>query len=144
MTRVLPVGVEVFVKQAVSFTEGPVGRQLYRMSMPMVWGLLATMSFNAVDTYFVAQLSESDLAAMSFTFPVVMVVTSLAIGLGAGTSSVMARLLGQGRSDYAKRLAADSLVLSSLLSLLIVVIGLLTIEPLFLLLGASPELIPVI
>ena len=132
------------MKQAVSFTEGPVGRQLYRMSMPMVWGLLATMSFNAVDTYFVAQLSENDLAAMSFTFPVVMVVTSLAIGLGAGTSSVMARLLGQGRTDYAKRLAADSLVLSSLLSLLIVVVGLLTIEPLFLLLGASPELIPVI
>lgn len=132
------------MKQSVSFTEGPVGRQLYLMSIPMVWGLLATMSFNAVDTYFVAQLSETDLAAMSFTFPVVMVVTSLAIGLGAGTSSVMARLMGQGRSDYAKRLAADSLSLSLLLSLLVVAIGIVTIEPLFLLLGASPDLIPVI
>lgn len=132
------------MKQAVSFTEGPVGRQLYLMSIPMVWGLLATMSFNAVDTYFVAQLSETDLAAMSFTFPVVMVVTSLAIGLGAGTSSVMARLMGQGRSDYARRLAADSLSLSLLLSLLVVAIGIVTIEPLFLLLGASPDLIPVI
>ncbi|GAA5315650.1 MAG: MATE family efflux transporter [Candidatus Pelagadaptatus aseana] len=130
------------VKQAVSFTQDPVGHLLYRMSLPMVWGLLATMSFNAVDTYFVAQLGEESLAAMSFTFPVVMVVTSMAIGLGAGTSSVIARLLGQQRTDYARRLAADSLLLSTLLSIVMVVIGLLTIEPLFLLLGASPELIP--
>ncbi len=132
------------MKQAVSFTEDPVGPLLYRMSLPMVWGLLATMSFNAIDTYFVAQLGEAELAAMSFTFPVVMVVTSMAIGLSAGTSSVIARLLGQKKEQEAKQTGSDSLLLSFVLSILVAIIGLLTIEPLFLLLGASRELLPLI
>lgn len=114
------------------------------MTIPMVWGLLATMSFNAVDTYFVAQLGADQLAAMSFTFPVVMVVTSMAIGLGAGTSSVMARLLGEKKFDGARQLAGDTLLLAILLSLLVTLCGLLTIEPLFLLLGAEPRLLPLI
>lgn len=132
------------MKQAVSFTEGPVGRQLYRMAMPMVWGLLATMSFNAVDTFFVAQLGGDQLAAMSFTFPVVMVVASMAIGLGAGTSSVIARLLGQGQKSEAKQLASDTLLMSLGLSAVMMTLGWLTIEPLFLLLGAEPHLLPLI
>ena len=110
----------------------------------MVWGLLATMSFSAVDTYFVAQLGGDQLAAMSFTFPVIMIVTSMAIGLGAGTSSVMARLLGQKQVESAKQLAGDTLLLSLLLALLVAVVGLLTIEPLFTLLGAEPQLLPYI
>ncbi|MBR9908931.1 MAG: MATE family efflux transporter [Gammaproteobacteria bacterium] len=131
-------------KPAVSFTQGDPGWVLYHMSLPMVWGLLATMSFNAVDTYFVAQLGSAQLAAMSFTFPVVMVVTSLAIGLGAGTSSVIARLLGEERVADARQVAADSLLLALALSVVMMVLGLLTIEPLFTLLGAEPALLPLI
>ena len=132
------------MKQSISFTDGPPAGILYRMALPMVWGLLATMSFNAVDTYFVAQLGADQLAAMSFTFPIVMVVTSLAIGLGAGMSSVMARLIGQQQHQQAKQMAGDAVVLSAIISLVVLIIGLLTIEPLFLLLGAEPELIPLI
>lgn len=132
------------MKQAVSFTEGHVGRQLYRMAIPMVWGLLATMSFNAVDTFFVAQLGADMLAAMSFTFPVVMVFTSMAIGLGAGTSSVVARLVGQGKIAQAKQTAGDTLLLAFVLSLVMMALGMLVMEPLFLLLGAEPALIPII
>lgn len=132
------------MKQAVSFTNDPVGPLLYRMSLPMVWGLLATMSFHAIDTYFVAQLGEAQLAAISFTFPVVMVVTSMAIGLSAGTSSVIARLLGKQEIILAKQTGSDSLLLTLALSLLVVALGLLTIDPLFLLLGAPPELLPLI
>lgn len=112
------------------------------MSMPMVWGLLATMSFNAVDTYFVSLLGDDALAAMGFTFPVVMIVTSLAIGLGAGVSSVVARSLGAGDSGQAKQLAGDALVLALLLSLVVTLLGLLSMEPLFLLLGAPKALLP--
>ncbi len=131
-------------RQAVSFTEGEVGLQLYRMSLPMVWGLLATMSFNAVDTFFVAQLGSDPLAAMSFTFPVVMVVTSLGIGLGAGTSSVIARLLGRGCDEDAHRVATDTLLLSALLALAVMVIGWVAMDTVFRLLGADANLLPLI
>lgn len=131
-------------KLQATLTDGSVGRHLYEMTMPMVWGLLATMSFNVVDTFFVAQLGDKELAAMGFTFPVVMVLTSIAIGLGAGTSSAVARAIGAGDQAHTKRLATDGMGLTVILSILSCLLGWLTIDPLFTLLGASQELLPFI
>ena len=111
------------VKHQVAFTEGPVGRQLSALTLPMVWAILALMSFNAADTFFVAQLGDDPLAAMSFTFPVAMAMTSVAIGLGAGMSTGIARALGAGEHAKAQRLATDGLSLTLLLAVLISVIG---------------------
>src|SRR5690606_40139326 len=50
-----------------TLTEGNVARQLRVMAVPMVWGLMATMSLNLVDTFFIARLGRAPLAALSFT-----------------------------------------------------------------------------
>ncbi len=125
-------------------TEGSVSRHLFKLTLPMAWGILAIMAFNATDTWFVAQLGTRELAAMSFTFPVVMVLISLGIGLMAGTSSVLARAIGQRDHGRVRRITTDALVLSALLSLVVTSVGLLTFEPLFRLLGASEALLPLI
>lgn len=124
--------------------EGRVSHQLRVMAAPMVWGLLATMSLNLVDTFFIAQLGRAPLAALSFTFPVITVLTSLAIGLGAGTSSAVARAIGEGDSSKARRLATDAMSLTLIISVSVCVFGWLTLEPIFFALGATPELIPLI
>ncbi len=129
---------------SATLIDGRVAQQLRTLALPMVWGLLATMSFNVVDTFFVAQLGSEYLAAMSFTFPVVMVLTSLGIGLSAGTSSVVARQIGEGNAQQARRLATDSVTFTLLISFSVSLVGWLTIEPLFTLLGATPELLPLI
>ena len=77
---------------------------------------------------------------MSFTFPVIMVLISLGIGLMAGTSSVLARAIGEGDRRRVRRLTTDALTLSLLLSLVLTGIGLLTMKPLFRLLGAPEDL----
>ena len=110
----------------------------------MIWGILAMMTFNAADTWFVAQLGTAELAAMSFTFPVVMVLTSLGIGLMAGTSSVLARVIGEGRADDARRLTTDAVVLALLVSLLLAAAGIASHDALFRLLGASDEVLPLV
>lgn len=127
-----------------TLTQGSVSRHLRSMAVPMVWGLLATMSFNAVDTLFVAQLGDDQLAAMSFTFPVVMVLTSIAIGLGAGTSSAVSRAVGSGDQHKARRMATDAISLTTIISITVSTIGWFTIEPLFRLLGATSELLPLV
>jgi len=127
-----------------SLLEGSVAGHLQRLALPMVWGILATMSFNVVDTYFVAQLGSAPLAAMSFTFPVVMVINSFAIGLGAGTSSAVARAYGAGDLARVRRLVTDASLLSLLVAVVVSAIGLATIGPLFKLLGAAPEMLPLI
>lgn len=83
--------------------EGKVSTQLKSLALPLVWGLMATMSLNAVEALFIAHLGREELAAYSFTFPVILVLTSLAIGLGAGTSSAVSRAIGEGDPD--KRVA---------------------------------------
>jgi putative MATE family efflux protein len=105
----------------------------------MVFGIIAVISVSLIDTYYVGQLGTQELTALSFTFPVTLTVSSLAIGLGAGASSVVSRAVGAGARDDAKRLATDSLVLALILVAAVAIIGFFLINPLFTLLGATGE-----
>ena len=125
-------------------TEGPVGKVLVKLTIPMIFGMVGIVAFHLVDAFFVGQLGAPELAALSFTFPVVMVIGSIALGLGAGASAVISRAIGEGDSERVKRLTTDSLVLSVLIVVAIVILGFLTLDPLFRLLGATPELLPLI
>ncbi|NIM93781.1 MAG: MATE family efflux transporter [Anaerolineales bacterium] len=110
----------------------------------MVLGMLGMTAFNLADTYFIGQLGTQELAAMSFTFPVVMIIGSLSQGLGVGASAVISRAIGEGNKQKIQRLTTHSLLLSVLIVGVFVVAGLLTIEPVFRLLGASDEILPFI
>ena len=79
---------------------------------------------------------------MSFTFPVVMTLGSLAFGLGVGASSVIARAIGEGDMRRVQRFTTNSLTLALTAVILFVALGLLTIDPLFQALGAKPEIMP--
>src|ERR1700749_4083850 len=78
----------------ISLAEGSIGRDFCRMTLPVGCGLLATMGAQLIVTAFVGSLGVAPLAAISFTFPVVMIVVNMGIGLAAGTSAVVARDLG--------------------------------------------------
>ncbi len=127
-----------------SLTEGPVGRRLIRLTIPMIWGILTTMLFSVVDTYFIGRLGPTPLAAIGFTFPVVFLVTGTAMGMGIGMSSVVSRAVGEGRHRNVAELTSRGLLLTALIVLGFVTAGLVLHDTLFRLLGASEELIPLI
>ncbi len=110
----------------------------------MILGILGIHAFNLVDTFFVGRLGTRELAAMSFTFPVVFMIGGMALGLGLGASAVISRAIGEGDWHKVRRLTTDSLALSSLVVAILVVVGLLTIDPIFRLLGATDEFLPLI
>ena len=93
-----------------SMTEGPVGPMLARLTAPMAGGVLATIGYSVAETWFVGRLGAQALSAVGFTFPLTMAVISLAIGLGAGTSAVVARSLGAGEPADVTVLAPDRTV----------------------------------
>ena len=126
------------------FIEGPVERALARTTLQMLLGILAMVAFNLVDTFFVGQLGKAELAAMAFTFPVVMIFGGLAMGLGQGASAVISRALGEGDRGHVRRLTTDALLLSVAVVTVLVVVGLATVDPLFRAMGASDELMPLI
>lgn len=120
-----------------TLTEGAVAPLLVRLTLPMIVGVLSILAFNLVDTFFVGRLGTEQLAAMSFTFPVVLVIGSLAMGLGIGTSALVSRAIGEGNMARVQRLTTDALSLSLLIVITAAMVGLATIDPLFRVLGAE-------
>jgi putative MATE family efflux protein len=125
-------------------TGGSVSRHLRVQATPMAIGLLAIISFDVVDLFFVSQLGDAPLAAISFTFPVVWFLGSIAIGYEAGAASCVSRAAGEGNEGRATRLTTDAAILASLVNAVFCVIGLMTIDQVFPLLGATDELMPLI
>jgi len=111
-------------------TQGSVGRQLVDMTVPVLFGIFMMMMQNFIDMWFIGRVGVRELAALSFAFPVLMGVTSVAIGA----------------HDHrrARRLATDSLILSFGITVVVCIVGLFTIAPLFRLLGAPEDMIPLI
>jgi putative MATE family efflux protein len=125
-------------------TEGPVGKTLVNLTIPMIFGIISMVAFNLVDTIFVGRLGAMELAALSYTFPVVLVIASIAMGLGIGTSAVISVAIGEGNDHKVRRLTTDSLVLSVTVVAVFAVAGLFTINPVFTALGAPPDILPLI
>jgi len=73
-----------------------------------------------------------------------MILTSIALGIGIGTSSVIARGIGSGERSDAQRLGTHSLLLVSVTMLVLSAIGMLYIDEVFTALGAGEELLPLI
>ncbi|MBQ4851443.1 MATE family efflux transporter [Pseudoalteromonas sp. MMG012] len=124
--------------------EGSIPRTLKRMTIPMIFGMITLMMFNLVDTFFISMLGTEQLAAVSFTFPVTFTVISLAIGLGIGTSAVIAKALGSGNIEEARFDATVALLMSAVFVFLLSLIGFLLIEPIFSRLGANQDVMPYI
>lgn len=125
-------------------TEGPVSKAIFSLMLPMMLGMLAIVVNNVAGAFFVARISTEQLAAISFTFPVSFIVGAIAMALGIGTSSVVSRLFGSGNREEVKRITGHAMLLAVICSAVMVVIGLNTIDPLFRLLGASEEILPLI
>lgn len=125
-------------------TEGPVGPTLFRLSIPMVWGLLAIIIVMAAEAFYIAKLGAAPLAAISFAFPVLMLMENLALGIGIGASSVVARAIGSGVGERVQRYVLGSLLLALVAVGSVGLLIWLALEPLFRLLGTTPDLMPMV
>jgi len=125
-------------------THGPVAAHLRRQGTPFALGLVAIFSFEAADLFFISKLGDAPLAAVSFAMPVIWLIYGIGIGFEAGAASCVSRAIGRNRQDQARRLTTDTVVLGALVALLICLAGLATIGPLFSLLGAPADLIPMV
>ncbi len=125
-------------------TQDPIGQSIRSLMLPMLVGMIALISYNVADTYFVAQIGTLELAAISFTFPISFIVGAITMGFGIGTSSVAARLFGANKRDEAERVTLHAILLGVVTGICVVLIGISTIDPLFRLLGADETTLPII
>ena len=125
-------------------TQGPIKGHLIRLTLPMTWGIFAIISFQLVDTFYVSMLGTQELAALSFTFPITMIIFSTFIGFQIATSSIVSRLIGERDMDTARRFVTHAVLLVFGLGILTATAGLLLHDPIFTLIGAEEDMLPMI
>lgn len=102
----------------------PVNRLLLNMAIPIMISMLVQALYNVVDSYFVAQVSQDALNAVSLAFPVQNLMIAVSVGTGVGLNALLSRSLGQGNQEMVNRSAVNGLFLIFLSSMAFVVLGL--------------------
>ena len=129
-------------KNPSDFTEGPVHTHLIRLTGYMTLGFISFMTASLIEAIYIGVLGTNELAAISFTFPLVMLLQGVSMGLGIGASSVVARAVGSGDTERVRRLITHCLVLVTVVILFLTLITYVALEPFFTLLGAGPDILP--
>ena len=92
--------------------EKPVLPLILSMTLPMVLSMLVNSLYNIIDSFFVAQISEEAITALSLVYPVQNFINAVGIGFGVGINSVIAFYLGAGDNKKADQAATQGLVLA--------------------------------
>ena len=118
--------------------EKPVLPLILSMSLPMVLSMLVNSLYNIVDSFFVAQISEDAMTALSLVFPVQNFINAVAIGFAIGINAAIAFYLGTEEYSRANMAATQGMVFAIIHSIVITV-SVISIIPTFLRVFTSSE-----
>ncbi len=127
--------------QARDYTDGPVRRSLLLLAVPMVVEMSMESLFAVVDVYFVGKLGATAVATVGVTESLMIVVYTLAFGLGIGATAIVSRRIGEKDPEAAARAAVQVLILGALAATVIGLGGALFAAELLTLMGAEPAVL---
>ncbi len=111
---------------------------LMKLAIPATIAMFINALYNFVDTLFVSwQDGELAIGALSIAFPIQMIVMAIGLMIGIGSASIFSRAYGRGDKVAMKRSVNTAIVYNLILSLLIMTIGLIFLEDLLILFGAT-------
>jgi putative MATE family efflux protein len=123
------------------FTEGPIGRALLLLAVPMVLEMALESVFAVVNVFWVNRLGSDAVAAVGLTESMFSTIYALALGLAIGATAVVARRIGEKDPDGAARAAVQSIALGILVAAPIAVLGGVFAPDLLRLMGASENVV---
>jgi len=122
------------------YIKGSIGGTMLKTAFSMLAGTLAMSGYNIIDTYFVGRLpGASPLAAMGFTFPVIMLLGCVFHGLGVGVMATTAQAMGASRRRKAATLVTSGVLLVAVISVLLGMVGMMMCGWIFPRFGATGE-----
>lgn len=117
-------------------------KELVRMTWPMLLGIISLMSFQLVDSVFIARLGVEPLAVVGFTIPIYQLFVGIQVGIGIATTALISQLLGANKDQEAKELAGLIVIIGSIVFATLALITWLLREEIVYMLGGTPELMP--
>lgn len=128
--------------QYKKMTETPVSKLILTLGLPTVISMLITNIYNMADTYFVGSLGTSASGATGIVFGLMAILQAFGFMFGHGAGSNIARKLGNHDVKSAKIYASTSFWSSILAGVLVMILGILFMDPFMRLLGSTDTILP--
>ncbi len=125
----------------LDYTDGPIGRAIFLLAVPMVLETVLESVFAVVDVFFVSRLGPDAVATVGLTESMMVLIYTLAMGLGIGATATVARRIGEKDSEGGSHAAAQAVVLGIIVAAVLGIAGALAAPTLLHLMGASPGVI---
>jgi len=122
-------------------TEGPVGRAVVLLAIPMVLEMALESVFAVVDVFWVSKLGAAAVATVGLTESILAILYALAIGLSIAATAMVSRRIGERDREGAARTAVQAIALGVLIAVPLGILGALLAPRLLALMGAGPEVV---
>ena len=132
---------EAFRGEEYDYTQGSLSKAIFLLAIPMVFEMLMESIFALVDIYFVSKVSTNAVATIGLTESVVTLIYAVAVGISMAATAVVARRIGEGDANGAKKTVAQVIYIGIFVSLLFSWGGIYFAKDILGLMKASPEVI---
>lgn len=119
------------------YTQIPIGKAIFLLSVPMILELIMESTFAVVDIYFVGRLGASAVATVGLTETYLFLIYSIAMGLAMAVTAIVARRIGEKEKEKAGITAVQSIFIGVLISLPFALAGIFFSKELLALMGAD-------
>lgn len=117
-------------------------KKLIQFTLPSIIMMVFTSIYGVVDGFFVSNyVGKIPFAAVNFIMPFLMILGAFGFMFGTGGSALIAKTMGQGDNDKAKKIFSLLVYITFIFGVIIAVLGIIFIKPLALLLGADGEML---
>lgn len=123
-------------------TQAPVHRVIGAMAIPTIISMLLTSMYNLVDTFFVGKINTQSTAAVGIVFSVMFFIQAFSFFFGNGSGNYISRQLGAQNTKDAEVMASTGLFYTLVFSLIVMLLGWIFLEPISILLGSTPTILP--
>ena len=121
----------------LDYTDGPIGRAIVLLAVPMVLESVLESVFAVVDVFFVSRLGADAVATVGLTESMMVLIYTLAMGLGIGATATVARRIGEKDPEGASHAAAQVVLLGVLIAIALGIIGVFAAPTLLRAMGGS-------
>jgi putative MATE family efflux protein len=119
------------------FTQGPISRAIFLLSVPMALEMMMESVFAIVDIFFVSRLGPEAVATVGITESLITIVYAIAIGFSTAASSVVSRRIGEKNPEGASVAAFQAILAAVIMSAVIAIPGALYAKRILSFMGAS-------
>ena len=123
------------------YTQGSIRQAIVLLAIPMILELSLESIFAVVDMFFVGKLGSNAIQTVGLTESVIAIVYTLGMGLGMGTTAVIARRIGEKNPDAAAHAGAQAILVSLLITIVISITGFIYAPDILQLMKAAPEVV---